>query len=186
MTRFRMTCAVILAVLAGLAVHPTAGAQQLQEKTSESKVRVGTFDSRALAMAYYRSEAFIRQVNDLRAELEEAKAAGDVERVRQLEAYAPAAQEVASQQGFSTGSVREIMEKIEEELPQIAEEAGVSVIVSKWEVAYKSPAVELVDLTPQLVALFEPSDQVLQWIEGLQGQDPIPVDSLLMLPPEHN
>ena len=78
------------------------------------------------------------------------------------------------------------MEKIEEELPQIAEEAGVSVIVSKWEVAYKSAAVELVDLTPQLVALFEPSDQVLQWIEGMTEQDPIPIDSLLMQSPEHN
>ena len=61
MTRFRMTCAVIIVVLAGLVAYATVGAQQSQEDTSGSKVRVGTFDSRALAMAYYRSEAFNRQ-----------------------------------------------------------------------------------------------------------------------------
>ena len=44
MTRSRMTCAVTIAVLAGLAVHMTAGAPQSQEKTSVPKVRVGTFD----------------------------------------------------------------------------------------------------------------------------------------------
>ena len=69
MTRFRMTCAVTIAVLAGLAVHMTAGAPQSQEKTSVPKVRVGTFDSRALAMAYYSSEAFNRQMDKMRAEL---------------------------------------------------------------------------------------------------------------------
>jgi len=48
MTRFRMTCAAITVVVAGLAMFTTVGAQQLQEKASVSKVRVGTFDSRAL------------------------------------------------------------------------------------------------------------------------------------------
>ena len=157
-----------------------------QQPSQSTPGRIGTFDSRAISIAFYNSAEFREQMLRLRGELEEAKASGDVERVRQLEAYGPALQQVMHQQGFSTGSVREIMEKIEEELPQIAEEAGVSVIVSKWEVAYKSPAVELVDLTPQLVALFEPNDRALQWIADLQGQDPIPVDSLLMLPPEHN
>ena len=84
MTRFGMTCAVITGVLAGLAVYTTVGAQQSQEKTSGSKVRVGTFDSRAVAMAYFGSEPFKRQLNDLRAEYEKAKAAGDEKRVKEL------------------------------------------------------------------------------------------------------
>jgi hypothetical protein len=163
-----------------------ASAGLAQQPSQSTPWRIGTFDSRAISIAFYNSAEFREQGLRFDRELEEARASGDVERVRQLEAYKPAFHQVMHLQGFSTGSVREIMEKIEEELPQIAEEAGVSVIVSKWEVAHKSPAVELVDLTLQLVALFEPSDQVLRWIEGLQGQDPIPVDSLLMLPPEGN
>ncbi len=135
-------------------------------------------------MVFYQSaESGIRErMNRFDRELEEARASGDVERVRQLEAYKPALRQVMSLQTFSTGSVREIMEKIEEELPQIAEEAGVSVIVSKWEVVHKSPAVELVDLTLRLVALFaEPDDYMLRQLEQLMGQDPTPVDSALML-----
>ena len=160
-----------------------ASAGLAQQPSQSTPWRIGTFDSRAISMAFYQSDAEYgvrERMLRLRRELEEARASGDVERVRQLEAYKPAFHQVQLLQSFSTGSVREIMEKIEEELPQIAEEAGVSVIVSKWEVAHKSPAVELVDLTLQLVALFEPSDRVLRWIEDLQGQDLIPVDSTLM------
>jgi len=140
-------------------------------------------------MAFYQSDAEYgvrERMLRLRRELEEARASGDEERVRRLEAYEPAFRQVMLLQGFGTGSVRDIMERIEEELPPIAEEAGVSVIVSKWEVAHKNPAVELVDLTSQLVALFEPNDRVLMWVEGLRGQDPIPVDSLLMRPSGRN
>lgn len=158
-------------------------AQQPSQTTSE---RIGTFDSRAVSLAFYNSAEFRERMLRLKTELEEAKASGDEERVKQLEAYGPAFQEVMHQQGFSTGSVSGIMDRIKEELPQIAENTGVSVIVSKWEVAYKSPAVELVDLTSQLVALFDPDDRVLQWIEALKGQDPIPLDSLLMQPSERN
>ncbi len=67
MTRFTMKRALITVVLVGLAVYATVGAQQSQEKTAGSKVHVGTFDSRALAMAYYGSEAFRRHVEGLRS-----------------------------------------------------------------------------------------------------------------------
>ncbi len=156
-------------------------AQQTSQPTAE---RIGTFDSRAISIAYYNSAQFRERALGFDAELGEARSAGDEERVKQLEAYRPAMQQVMHLQGFSTGSVREIIERIKDELPQIAETAGVSVIVSKWEVAHSSASVELVDLTPYIVALFEPNDKVLQWIESLKGQDPIPIDSLLMGSPE--
>ena len=57
-------------VLAGVGVYATVEAQQSQEKTSVSKVRVGTFDSRALAFSYFGSEEFNHKLNDLRSELE--------------------------------------------------------------------------------------------------------------------
>ncbi len=72
------------------------------------------------------------------------------------------------------------MEKISDALPEIAEKAGVSVIVSKWEIAYYSPAVEFVDLTPQLVALFDPDEQMLMYVESFKTIAPIPMDQLLV------
>ncbi len=85
MTRFRMTCAVTTAVLAGLAVYTTVGAEHPEEKTSGARVRVGTFDSRAVAGAYYGSNAFRDLLKGLTAEHEKAKAAGDKKRAKELE-----------------------------------------------------------------------------------------------------
>jgi tetratricopeptide (TPR) repeat protein len=72
------------------------------------------------------------------------------------------------------------MEKISDALPVIAQEAGVSVIVSKWEVTYKSPPAEVVDLTPQLVALFDPSEETLKIVEDMKTIDPVPIDQMLV------
>ena len=78
MTRSKMTCAVIAVVLVGVPVCTALGEQPSeQQTTSGSKVRVGTFDSRCLAMGYYASELFKSRKLRLAAEYEKAKAAGD-------------------------------------------------------------------------------------------------------------
>ena len=60
MIGFRMTSAVITVLLAGLAAHTAVEARQSQKTTAGSKVRVGTFDSRAVAMAYFARTTFAR------------------------------------------------------------------------------------------------------------------------------
>jgi hypothetical protein len=191
MTRFRMTCAVITVVLAGVALYTTVGAQQSEEKTSGSKVRVGTFDSRALAMAYYRSEPFKRHMNGLRAEYERAKAAGDEKRVKELEAEgssptwpdsgwppSPAQQELIHKQGFSTWPVDNILEKIKGKFSEIAKQADVDVVVSKWDIVYQRSGVEFVDLTDLMVKPFDPDDKTLKIVKEIQKQDPVPLGKL--------
>ncbi len=178
MTRSRMTCAVTIAVLAGLAVHMTAGAPQSQEKTSVPKVRVGTFDSRALAMAFFGSEAFNRQLNDLRAEHEKAKAAGDAKRVKELDAEGPALQELMHKQGFSTWPVDNILKKIKGKISEIATQADVEVIVSKWDIVYQRSGVEFVDVTDLMVRPFDPDEETLKTIADIQKKDPVPLEKL--------
>jgi hypothetical protein len=191
MTRFRMTCAVLTVVLAGLAAYTTAGAGQSQQKPPGSKVRVGTFDSRALAMAYYRSDAFRRHVDGLRAEYEKAKAAGDEKRVKELEAESsdptwadsgwppsPARQELINEQGFGTGPVDNILERIKEKIPEIAKQAGVDVIVSKWDIVYQRPGVEFVNVIDLMVKPFNPDEATLKIIKEIQKQDPVPLEEL--------
>jgi len=178
MTRFRMAFAVITVVLAGLAMPTTAGAQESQKETSGAKVRVGTFDSRALAMAYYRSEGFVRQMQDMRAEYEKAKAAGDEKRVMELEAEGPALQELLHKQGFSTWPVDNILERIKGKIPEIASQADVDVIVSKWNIVYQRSGVEFVDVTDHMVKPFDPDENTLKIIKDIQGQDPVPLEEL--------
>jgi hypothetical protein len=67
----------------------------------------------------------------------------------------------AHEQGFSTGSVTGIMAKVKDSLPGVANQTGVEVIVSKWELNHQSPGAEVVDVTDELAALFHPSEKVL-------------------------
>jgi hypothetical protein len=159
-----------------------------QTPSQSSILRIGTFDSRAIATAYYNSAEFRAEfqekVHRLERDLEATRAAGDSAQVEKMEAYMPAFQQIMHHQGFGVGSVSGIMESLRDELPQIAQDAGVSMIVSKWEVAHQDASVELVDVTSQIAALFDPTDRVLQWIEDFKELDPIPLDELLGWSPE--
>ena len=167
---------VLICVVVGLAMHPTARAEQPEEQTSGSKVRVGTFDSRAVAVAYGRSDAHRRHIEELTAEYEKAKATGDEKRVKELEAEGLAQQELLHKQGFSTWPVDNILEKIKGEIPEIAEQADVDVIVCRWDIVYQRPGIEFIDITDLLVRQFDPDEETLKMLKELQKRDPVPLE----------
>lgn len=145
-------------------------------------VVVGTFDSRAVAVAYLRSQAtkdYLRaQHADLERLLERAREAGDRLLVDRLDALGPALQDHRHQQGFGTAPVDDILARIGERLPEIAREAGVDLIVSKWTLAYRDPAAPLVDVTERLVAEFQPDEETLKGIRQLVLTEPVPLEQL--------
>ncbi|HEY3130366.1 MAG TPA: hypothetical protein VGL91_12980 [Acidobacteriota bacterium] len=141
-------------------------------------LRIGTYDSRAIAVAYARSGEYQNYVRGLKAELEKAKAAKDERRVKELETWGPVTQARLHEQGFSTGSVKNIMDRIKDSVPGIAREASVSMILSKWEVVYGDPSVEYVDVTLPLVKLFNPDERTLRIVEEVSKHEPIPLEKL--------
>ena len=142
------------------------------------KLRVGTFDSRAVAVAYAGSEGFGRTIQRLREELKEAKGVGDEEKAKKLEKEGEALQERLHQQGFSTASVANLLAQIKDQIPGIAREAGVDVIVSKWDIAYQSPSAELVDITELLIKPFHPNEKAMKSIKMLEKHAPVPLEEL--------
>ena len=149
----------------------------IYSQESNEKVRVGIFDSRCVAIAWGRTD-LIKYVGELKAELEKAKEDGDEERVKELEKLGPNLQFIAHQQGFSTGSVMNIMQKIQDKIPPIAEKNNVKLILSKWEVFYKDESLELVDITDQLVNLFNPDEQTLSIVENIKETEPLPIEDI--------
>ena len=147
-----------------------------------AKVRVGIYDSRAIAVAFGGSEAFQastgKQLAALRAEYNEAKAAGNQKRVAELEAQGKAQQVLLHKQGFSTAPVDDILDHIKDKIPGIAKAAGVGPIVSKWDkdalAKYKSA--ELVDVTMPLVNAFHPIERQLKFAIDIQKQAPISLE----------
>ncbi len=144
----------------------------------EANVRVGTYDSRLVATAYVRSDTFRKRLEKMHADLKRAKEAGDEKRVKQLEAEGPALQTLIHKQGFSTWPVHDILAKIEKEMPKIADEAKVDLIVSKWDVVFRRDGVKVTDVTDLIVAQFNPDQETQKVLESLRKKDPVPLDQL--------
>jgi len=115
---------------------------------------------------------------EMRAEYEKAKEAGDEKRVRELEIVGSAQQELMHKQGFSIWQVDNILQEIKEEIPEVAAQADVDVIISKWATVYQRSGVEFIDVTNLLVKLFDPNEQTLKLTKEIQQQTPIPLDEL--------
>ncbi len=168
-------------LLGGLFVL-TLSAQDITTTSENPTVVVGTFDSRAVAVAYVQSDAFrdylLAQKADVARALERAKAAGDEGVVASLAALGPAMQKRLHQQGFGTAPVDDIIARIEDKLPDIAKEAGVDVIVSKWTLTFRSPAAKFVDVTGLIAAEFDPDERTLKMIQSTVETEPIPLDQL--------
>lgn len=139
----------------------------------DKKVRVGVFDSRAIAVAYYRSSDFNTIMKKLHAEHKKAKASGDAKLAQECENRGKAMNDLAHQQGFGTGSVDAILKKVKEQLPAIAKSSNVQVIVSRWNLTYQEKDAEFVDVTDQLVMLFNPDETTRKMINDLRKKVPI-------------
>jgi len=143
-------------------------------------LRVGTFDSRAVAVACARSALFQDELKRLRQQYDRAKAAGNDSEVKRLEAEGKAGQDRLHQQVFSTASVQDIVARIKDQLPGIAKQAGVDLLVSKWEAAYIAPEAKTIDVTDLIVKPFQPDAKTRQIVAQLRKQAPVPLGKLKM------
>ncbi|MCE5249825.1 hypothetical protein LLG96_06345 [bacterium] len=151
-----------------------------------AKLRIGTYDSRFVALAFYRS-GNVKTIRELQGklaeELQKAREAKDEKKVKELESQGTALQNLMHQQVFGNLSVPNIMTTINDQLPAIAQKAGVSMIVSKWEIQYNSSGIELIDLTLPLAELFHPDDATRKMIEESLKKNPEPVSVYQLLNP---
>jgi hypothetical protein len=147
-------------------------------------MRVGTYDSRAIAVAFVGSEAFNKWITNLKMESDKAKAEGNQKGVADLEAQAVKQQALLHKQAFSTAPVDNILEHIKDKIPKIAKAAGVGPIVSKWnnDALAKYKSAELVDVTMALVEALHPNDRQLKIAKEIQKNPPIPIEEAEKIP----
>ena len=169
------TCLIAMAIVGPL--MPAISAGPVKE-ADQSKLRVGIFDSRAVAAAWYRSKAHMKLVSEAKAEYKKAKAAGDTKRAAELEKEGEEGQEAAHRQGFGNEPIDNVLERIEKDLPKIAESAEVDILVSKWEIAYQDKSAKFVDVTWDMVNLFDPDEATVELTKELIEMEPVPLDQL--------
>ena len=152
-----IVCLMLLALISSSPAQETA-----------KKIRVGVYDNRAIALAYFGSEynAFLKK----RAEVKEARAAGDTARVKELDVWVERFQRQIHFQGFCRAPVDDLLLLVKDKMAGVARNAGVDMI--GWYPDYSGAEVEIVDITAELVALFNPTEDKLKQIEGLKDVEP--------------
>ncbi len=136
-------------------------------------LRLGVFDSRAIAVAFARSEIHAQWMKELLARKEAAEKRGNEKEVAAVEAEGARHQRRFHLQGFSVAPIDDILVHIEKALPSIAEKAGVDAIVNRWNVVHHRPGVELVDVTEAMIAPFHPDEQTLAIVRDMKDKKPL-------------
>lgn len=137
--------------------------------------RIGVFDSRAVAVAFYNSKFSDTQqiFQSLGSQMQEAKSKDDKEAISELEREATLRQAMMHEQGFGKGSINNISETVKDKMTQLAKDENLSAIVSKWELVFSGKDVELIDITEKIVEFFEPNDQIKTMVKEIMQSEPI-------------
>jgi hypothetical protein len=144
-------------------------------QAKSASIKIGTYDSRIVALAYSRSEHFAKVMNEMK-ESEAIMQSKDTVKMKETIYKIFTWQYILHQQVFSNGSSANILHIVEDKLPQLAKDACVFAIVSKWELTYADPTVELIDLTMPVSKLFNPSADFDKMVPDMQNQTPIPLE----------
>ena len=171
---WRTIIITVVLVTVTLAVALGMGGQMLQDTDDAAKLRVGVYDSRAIAIAYAHSE-FMPMAAKMEA-YQQAKQAGDEERVKQLEEWGAKHQRQLHRQGFGRVPVTNLLEHVEHRLPDLARELSVDVIA--FECNYLGANVEEVDITLDLVKLYDPSERTMKMVRETLKIDPVDLDEI--------
>ncbi len=160
---------LLILSVGALCCCPAFGADQ--ERTV---VRIGTYDSRAIAIAYAPSK--YNPVRQKMKAFEQAKTAGDEKQMKELEGWGQKHQRQLHRQGFSFVPVNDLLQHVAERLPEVAKTANVVSIVRACD--YVDDSVQVVDITDQLVKLFDPSEKTLNNIRLIREKPPVDLDEV--------
>ncbi len=169
-----------LAIFALFGISACCTGQASADPAAKPSARVGTYDSRAIAIAFSGSKFFSAEQAPIVEEYNDAKARGDQQRVSEIETSMKEQQAKMHRQGFGTASVDDLLAHVQDRIAAIEDEHSVVAVVSKWDESTLSKYSdhERIDLTGALVALYDPGAEQLGWIKDLEGKDPIAHDEL--------
>ena len=142
------------------------------------KIRIGTYDSRAIAIAYAHSR--FNPVKEKWAAYEKAKAAGDRDKIKELEAWGQEHQRQLHFQGFSRVPVDDLLAPVKDGVAKLARERNLAAITMSCD--FTGAQVELVDVTDDLIKLYDPSEKTLKTARSVRAVKPVPLTQIANMP----
>ena len=174
-TKTKSIVSVIITITLLMCLMIPAGASA-QKKSAV--IKIGTYDSRTIIFAWSRTDLLKQYMIKLNQQSDSAKKAHDTARIKELSVQAMSFQHLLHQMVFSTGSVASFVAIIKDKLPELAKTEGVSIIVSKYELNFSDPSIQVVDLTKQVAALFQPRENIDKMAAEIASQSPVPIEEM--------
>ena len=164
---------VILGIVLLVGLSGSLIAVSSKSSINNEKIRIGTFDSRAVAIANFGKVIADGKIEKLYSDAEKAKKAGDTELYEQLSEKGQNLQKQYHFQAFGTADVDEIVEDIESDIKKIAKDSNLDIVVSKFDIVYKKSSIKTVDITMQIVDLFDPDERTMEYVKSIMDKKPV-------------
>jgi hypothetical protein len=164
--RFLLGITVVIAIIfSGLAICARS-----ETAAEEHKIRIGYFNTRAIAMAYTQSRIFNEKITKIVTQAKEAKASGNDKIYKKLDAELKMEQEKIHWQVFSNARIDDILTQVRPSYEQIAQKANVAAIAEN--VVYNDTKVELVDVTELVAEQFKPNEATKEKMQQIIKKPP--------------
>jgi hypothetical protein len=174
--------AVLVVAIAAVSLSSRAAQQPgAADPPAAGKTRIGTYDNRSIAVAYAASK--FNPVGEKLKERDAAKQAGDAAKIAELEAWGKSHQRMLHFQGFGRVPVKDLLEHVKDGLAQVAKDHQLTAIVMDCD--YTAADTEVVDVTDDLVDLFQPTDRVRDMARKVRDAEPVSIIVLADLPADH-
>lgn len=142
---------------------------------SAQTTKVGTFNSRAVALAFYNSELWAGVLKAKHAERASAKQTGNSERALALEKWGGEQQDLAHKQVFGSAPITNILEFLSPGFPKIAKAAGVPLVAG--DVYYAESSVDRVDVTNHILDWLQASKKTRAMVKSVLEKSPAAADA---------
>ena len=150
----------------------------VEAEASAVPERIGVYDSRVIAYAHFWSDGHQRKLNELIKAAKEARAGGQVERFKELDAVLKKEQETSHLQVFSTAPVDDVLAGMADRVSMVQKEADVAMLVSKWDepALKKHRGAKHVDVTDLLLREFKLDEKKMKVAQDIKKQKPLPLE----------
>lgn len=152
--------------------------KQAIAQAGKAGIKIGTCDTRVVALAWSRSQWFKDHMVKIGQESEAAEKAKDTVKLKELSVSMMSFQHLLHQMVFSNGSAGFLMSLVKDKLPELAKKEGVMMIVSKWELPFADASLQTVDLSLKVAALFNSSEEISKMAGEMTRQEPVPLDEM--------
>lgn len=169
---------LLLICIAGLISTTLFQANSGFAQNSPNRLKIGVYDSRVVVFAWSRSNYFREHLDKIRQHGDSVMKTNDTLKIKEVSIQGMSYQHLLHQMVFSNGSAARIIDLVKDKLLDVARQADVKIVLSKYELCYQDPSVEIVDLTTQVSQLFNPTENIDKMVGEITKSQPIPLDEL--------